>query len=70
METAYRSDVDRLAQNSQDNNLTLNADKIKELMVDIRRNRQTQDPITINESSAERIDSIKYLGVNITKDLT
>ena len=39
-------------------------------MVDLRRKRQTQDPITINGSAVERVDSIEYLGVHITKDLT
>ena len=69
-ETAYKSEVDCLAQYSQENNLALNADKTKELVVDFRRKRLTQDPITIKGSAVERVDSIKYLGVHITTDLT
>ena len=39
--------------------------------MDIRGKRQIQDPITINGSAVERVlDSIKFLGVHITKDLT
>jgi hypothetical protein len=56
-ETAYKSGVDRLAQYCQDNNLALNADETKELVVDFRRKRQIQDPIPINGSAMERVDS-------------
>ena len=69
-DTAYSSEGDRLAQYCQDNNLVLDADKSKKLVVDFRRKRQTQDPITINGSAVERVGSIKYLGVHITRDLT
>ena len=69
-ETAYRSEVDCLAQNSQDNNLILNTDKTKELVVDFRKKRQIQHPISINGSAVERVHSIKFLGVHITRDLT
>ena len=68
-ETAYRSEGDRLAQYCQDNNLALNADKTKELVVDYRRKRQTPDPIDTIGSAVERVDT-QYLGVQITKDLT
>ena len=59
---AYRSEADCLAQYSQDNNLALNGHKTKELVVDFKRKRQTQDPFTINGSAVERVGSIKYLG--------
>jgi hypothetical protein len=54
----------------QDNNLALNADRTKELLVDFRRKRQTQDPINIIGSAVERVESIKYLVVHMTKNLT
>ena len=45
--TAYRSKVDHLAQYSQDNSLAHNAYKTMELVVDVKRKRQIQDPIAI-----------------------
>ena len=69
-ETAYRGEVDCLAQYSQDKNLILNTEKTKELVVDFRRKRQIQHPISIIGSAVEKVDSIKFLGVHITRDLT
>jgi hypothetical protein len=47
-ETAYREKVRDLAVWCQDNNLSLNVSKIKELIVDYRKRRAEQIPIHID----------------------
>ena len=54
-----------------DNNLVLNTTKTNEILVDFRSSkRTTQTPLTINGEEVERVDSVKFLGTNNTKDLT
>ena len=45
-EMAYREEVRDLAVWCQDNNLSLNVSKIKELIVDYRKRRPEQAPLT------------------------
>ncbi len=55
----------------QENHLSLNIDKTKELVVDYRRQSREHTPITIdNKTPVERVSSFKFLGVHITEDLT
>ncbi len=54
----------------QENHLSLNIDKTKELVVDFRRQSREHTPITINNTPVERVNSFKFLGVHITEDLT
>ena len=53
----------------QDNNLSLNVSKTKELIVDYRKGRAEHAPIHIDGAIAELVESFKFLGVFITKDL-
>ena len=46
-ETAYREEVRDLAVWCQDNNLSLNVSKTKELIVDYRKRRAEQAPINM-----------------------
>ncbi|XP_072105251.1 uncharacterized protein [Mobula birostris] len=70
-ETAYRDDVQHLAAQCADNNLALNTQKIKEIIVDFRHARShTHVPIYINGTVVERVSSFKFLGVHISEDLT
>jgi hypothetical protein len=69
-ETAYREEVRELAVWCQDNNLSLNVSKTKELIVDYRKRMAEQAPININSAVVERVESFKILGVHITKDNT
>ena len=50
----------------QDNNLSLNVSKTKELIMDYRKRRAKQAPINIDEAVVERVESFKILGVHIT----
>ncbi|KAL0153828.1 hypothetical protein M9458_050858 [Cirrhinus mrigala] len=69
-ETDYRSEVSRLAVWCRDNNLSLNVEKTKEIVVDFRRAHTQHAPLTINGASVERVSSTKFLGVHITEDLS
>ncbi len=70
-ETAYLDEVERLTSRCQDNCLSLNVSKTKELIVDFRRRQQRPyTPLMISGTPVERASSFKYLGVNISEDLT
>jgi hypothetical protein len=67
-ETAYREEVRELAVWCQDNNLSLNVSKTKELIVDFRKRQAEQAPINIDV--VEQVESFKFLGVHITNELS
>ncbi len=69
-ETNYRSEVSCLAGWCSDNNLSLNVEKKKEIVVDFRRVHSLHAPLTINGATVERVSSTKFLGVHITEDLS
>ncbi len=68
-ETAHREEVSTLTKWCQENHLSLNIDKTKELVVDYRRQSREHTPITIDKTPVERVSSFKFLGVHITEDL-
>ncbi len=64
-------EVERLTSWCQDNCLSLNMSKTKELIVDFRKRQQRPyTPLMISGTPVERVSSFKYLGVNISEDLT
>ncbi len=70
-ETAYLGEVERLTSWCQDNCLSLNVSKTKELIVDFRKRQQRPyTTLMISGTPVERVSSFKYLGVNISEDLT
>ncbi len=70
-ETAYLGEVERLTSWCQENCLSLNVSKTKELIVDFRKRQQRPyTPLMISGTPVERVSSFKYLGVNISEDLT
>ncbi|KAI4871731.1 hypothetical protein NFI96_006116 [Prochilodus magdalenae] len=70
-ETAYRREVAELVDWCDYNNLSLNTDKTKEMIVDPRRRRQElHTPLFIGETEVERVKTFKFLCVHISKDLT
>ena len=50
----------------QDNNLSLNVSKTKELIVDYRKRRTEHAHILIDRAVVEQVESFKFLGVHIT----
>ncbi len=69
-ETAYRAEVSTLTKWCQENHLSLNIDKTKELVVDFRRQSREHTPISFDKTPVERVNSFKFLGVHMTEDLT
>uniref|UniRef100_A0A8C5DT67 Reverse transcriptase domain-containing protein n=1 Tax=Gouania willdenowi TaxID=441366 RepID=A0A8C5DT67_GOUWI len=69
-ESIYRSEVSRLASWCKDNNLHLNVEKTKEIVVDFRRTHTQHAPLTIDGAAVERVSSTKFLGVHISEDLS
>ncbi len=70
-ETAYLDEVERLTSWCQDNCLSLNVSKTKELIVDFRKRQQRPyTPLMISGTPVERVSSFKYIGVNISEELT
>lgn len=68
-ESAYREEVDRLVVWCDENNLLLNTNKTKELIMDFRRKADTHSPFHINGAAVERATSFKFLGIRISQDL-
>lgn len=69
-ESAYRAEVERLLGWCSENNLSLNIKKTKELIIDFRRKQEQHPPLFINGEEVERVSSFKFLGTNISDDLT
>ncbi len=64
-ETVYREEGSTLTKWCQENHLSLNIDKTKELVVDFRRQSRQHTPITIDKTPVERVNSFKFLGVHM-----
>jgi hypothetical protein len=56
-ETAYREEVRALGVWCQENNLTLNVNKTKEMIVDFRKQQREQPPIHIDGTVVEKVES-------------
>ncbi|KAK3525032.1 hypothetical protein QTP86_013473 [Hemibagrus guttatus] len=68
--SAYREEVQRLTAWCKANNLSLNVEKMKEMVVDFRRAQSDHSPLNINGSDVEIIKSIKFLCVHLAEDFT
>ena len=69
-ETEYRKEVDCLVSWCCKNNLQLNATKTKEMVIDFRRKRGPVIPLVIDGEPIETVDTFKFLGTIISKDLS
>ncbi|KAI4885725.1 hypothetical protein NFI96_026178, partial [Prochilodus magdalenae] len=58
-EEAYRKEVSFLTHWCRENNLSLNVNKTKKLIVDLRKQERVHTPITINGAAVERVSSFK-----------
>ena len=70
MRWPYMEEVRELTVWCQDNNLSLNVSKTKELIVDYRKRRAEQAPINIDRAVVEWVKSFKFLDVHITNELS
>eukprot|EP00061_Rhincodon_typus_P008649 g31447.t1 len=66
-ELEYREEIEGLALWYNDNNLSLNISKTKELIIDFRKKGAEHTPICINRAE---FDSVKFPGVTITNNLS
>ncbi|KAK3556498.1 hypothetical protein QTP70_008313 [Hemibagrus guttatus] len=69
-ESAYREEVQRLTAWCKANNLSLNVEKMKEMVVDFRRAQSDHSPLDIDGSNVKIVKSTKFLGVHLAEDLT
>ncbi|KAF7641225.1 hypothetical protein LDENG_00288370, partial [Lucifuga dentata] len=69
-DTLYREEVKQLTRWCNNNNLSLNVEKTKEMVLDFRRGSSEHPPLTINGTAVERCSSTKFLGVHIADDMT
>ena len=67
-ETAYR-EVRALEEWCKENNLSLNVNKAKELIVDFRKQQREHASIHIKRSAVEKVESFKFLNIHITGNL-
>ncbi|KAK3517435.1 hypothetical protein QTP70_010674 [Hemibagrus guttatus] len=68
--SAYREEVQWLTAWCKANNLSLNVEKPKEMVVDFRRAQSDHSPLDIDWSNMEIIKSTKFLCVHLVEDLT
>ena len=68
-EKEYKSTIDYVSHWCSDNFLDLNASKTKEIVFDMRKNKNSKEPVIINNTSVALIQSYKYLGVTIQENL-
>ncbi|XP_062919526.1 uncharacterized protein LOC134354537 [Mobula hypostoma] len=69
-ESAYREEMQWLTDWCRANNLSLNVNKTKEMVVDFGRTRSNHSPLNIDDSSVEIVKSTKFLGVHLAENLT
>ncbi|KAK3508745.1 hypothetical protein QTP70_004223 [Hemibagrus guttatus] len=69
-ESVYREEVQQLTAWCNANNLSLNVDKTKEMVVDFRRAQSGQSPLFIDGSSVEIVKNTKFLGVHLAENST
>ncbi|KAK3548313.1 hypothetical protein QTP70_009574 [Hemibagrus guttatus] len=69
-ESAYREEVQQLTAWCRANNLSLNVDKTKEIVVDFRKAQSDHSPPFIDGSPVEIIKSTKFLGVHLAENFT
>ena len=65
-ETAYREEVRALVEWCQVNNLSLNVNKMKELIVDVRKQQREHASIHIDGTAVKKVKSFRFFGVHIT----
>eukprot|EP00061_Rhincodon_typus_P002366 g17348.t1 len=68
-ESKYRREIEGFVTCCNENNLSLNVGKTKELTTDFRKKGGEHAPIYINGTETERVKSIKFLRVMITDNL-
>eukprot|EP00061_Rhincodon_typus_P004141 g21837.t1 len=63
-------EIEGLVSRCNDNNLSLNVSKTKELIINFRKKEGGHGPIYINGAEVERVKSVKFIGVTIANNLS
>ena len=66
----YRSEIANLANWCSVNNLELNVNKTKEVIVDFRKGNMAHSPISINDRTVEIVSVFKFLGIQLSNCLS
>ncbi|KAK3563593.1 hypothetical protein QTP86_031826 [Hemibagrus guttatus] len=69
-ESAYREEVQCLTTWCRANNLSLNIDKTKKMVVDFRRAQSDHSPLSFDRSPVEIVKSTKFPGVHLVENFT
>ena len=70
MTRQYRNEIEILVNWCGNNNLSLNVNKTKEIVIDFRKREGEHAPVYINRDEVERVKSFKFLSVQITLSLS
>ena len=68
-EHEYRNEVKNLEEWCRENNLELNVDKTKEVIVDFRKNKSEIPPLEIQGKLVEQVEHFRFLGTIVKNDL-
>jgi hypothetical protein len=68
-ESLYREEVSKLVEWCDTNNLCLNVEKTKEIVIDFRTTRSSVDPLMINGRPVEIVHGFKYLGIQMNDNI-
>ena len=68
-ETVYGEEMWTMGVWCLENNLSLNINKTKEMIMDFRKQQRVHPPIYIDGTAVENVESFKFLGVHITDKL-
>eukprot|EP00061_Rhincodon_typus_P007075 g28377.t1 len=69
-ESEYRKEIEGLMTWCNEDNLSLNVSKSKELIIDFRKKGGKRIPIYANGAQVERVENVKFLGVMLTDNLS
>ena len=69
-ESGYRSVIEDIPVYGEENDLILNVAKTREVIADFRRSPAPLQPLTIQGTEVERADSHRFLGLQVTSDLS
>ena len=69
-EKEYRSEVKKLEEWCDENNLELNVSKTKEIIVDFRKNKSETPALEIQGQIVEQVENFKFLGTVINSSLS
>jgi hypothetical protein len=68
-ESAYRDEISNIVEWCNRNNLCLNVEKTKEIVIDYRKTTTVKNPLLINGQMVEIVHGFKYLGILMNDEI-